>query len=249
MDDDLAGELMNFLLRSQTGDSLQSDALHHVSYSAYDSEQTSEEIVVTCRVTAVFNEVGLKIWEAGWFLAEYILAYPELFRDQCVLELGAGVGFSGLVLATCTRPRQVLLSDYAPNVMQNLRYNVEINSSKYRCPVDVVTLDWDTWQQSDELQPDILLAGDCVYDVAAFPSLVRVLHAFMDKPSDRQRVAIFASTIRNQTTFQAFLDQLEQFEIAYVDVTAEALQAMGPQCFKYANRHQIRLCHLSRAKS
>lgn len=252
VDDDLATELMNFLLRSQTSDSLQSDALHHVSYSAHDSEQPGQEAVVTCRVTAVFNEVGLKIWEAGWFLAEYILAYPELFRDRCVLELGAGVGFSGLVLAACTRPRRVLLSDYAPNVMQNLRYNVEINSSKYRCPVDVVTLDWDTWQpseQGDELQPDILLAGDCVYDVAAFPSLVRVLHAFMDMPSERQRVAIFASTIRNQTTFQAFLDQLEQFEIEYVDVTTEALQVMGPQSFKYANRHQIRLCHLSRAKS
>lgn len=252
VDDDLASELMTFLSHSQMGDSLQSDDLHHVSYSVHDCEKSSEETVVTCRVTAVFNEVGLKIWEAGWFLAEYILAYPEFFRDRCVLELGAGVGFSGLVLAACTRPRRVLLSDYAPNVMQNLRYNVEINSSKYRCPVDVVTLDWDTWQpseQGDELQPDILLAGDCVYDIASFPSLVRVLHAFMDMPSERQRMAIFASTIRNQTTFQAFLDQLEQFEIEYLDVTTEALQAMGQQSFKYVHRDQIRLCHLSRAKS
>lgn len=249
---------------------LSAEDLHHVSYAipaiANQSHPATgnskqEPLVVTCRVASVFNEVGLKIWEAGWYLAEYIITHPHVFTDQTVLELGAGVGFTSLVLAGVAQPKRVLLSDYGSSVMQNLRYNAEINAPHFQCPVDVLTLDWDTWDPSEDeeaeaaLRPDILLAGDCVYDVASFPSLVRVLQVFlgsalpsgatMNKP--RERSAIFAATIRNQKTFQAFLDHLEAFEIAYEDITTQALETMGAQMFPYGNRHEIRLCVLTRA--
>lgn len=260
--DDLVSELMEFVVHAQLGrNTLSAEDMHHVSYTiptpyAVAAALPSSPLVVTCRVASVFNDVGLKLWEAGWFLAEYIITHPEVFTNQTVLELGAGVGFTGLVLAEIARPKHVLLSDYAPNVMQNLRYNVEINADHYQCPVDVVTLDWDTWEPShdEDLRPDILLAGDCVYDVASFPSLVRVLQAFLGLSavaagnSPHERKAIFASTIRNQKTFQAFLDQLAVFEIAYNDITTPALSQMGSkQMFPYANRDQIRLCELTRA--
>jgi predicted nicotinamide N-methyase len=211
-------------------------------------------VVVTCRVASVFNEVGLKLWEAGWLLAEYIIAHESEFCGRKVLELGAGVGFTGMVLACVSRCRRVVLTDYAPNVMQNLRYNVEINSSKFVCPVEVQTLDWDTWLPTDHEaeRPDILLAGDCVYDVAAFPPLMNVLQSFLGSETGStslhpQRVAIFAATIRNQKTFQEFLDQLAAHRIDYVDMTAPAMDEMGGQLFPYPNRDQIRLCRLSRA--
>ncbi|KAF1318575.1 putative methyltransferase, partial [Globisporangium splendens] len=267
--DDLVSELMEYVVYGQLGkNSLSAEDMHHVSFTiptSFAPEEIaatlpSSPLVVTCRVASVFNDVGLKLWEAGWFLAEYIITHPAVFTDKVVLELGAGVGFTGLVLAEITKPKRVLLSDYAPNVMQNLRYNVEVNASRFQCPVDVLTLDWDTWEPSvedEELRPDILLAGDCVYDVASFPSLVRVLQAFLGptttataavEHSARERKAIFASTIRNQTTFQAFLDQLAVFEITYTDITTSALEQMGvKQMFAYENRGQIRLCELTRA--
>lgn len=269
--DELVKELLEFVLHARLGQTtLSSEDLHHVSYAipavpsnaASVSTSKDEPLVVTCRVASVFNEVGLKIWEAGWYLAEYIITHPHVFTDQTVLELGAGVGFTGLVLAGVASPKRVLLSDYGSSVMQNLRYNAEINAPHFQCSVDVVTLDWDTWDPSDgaqdsgdaALRPDILLAGDCVYDVTSFPSLVRVLQAFLGQSSlstetarTRERKAIFAVTIRNQKTFQAFLDQLAVFEIAYEDITTEALATMGKQMFPYSNRHEIRLCELTRA--
>ncbi|KAG7397978.1 hypothetical protein PHYBOEH_011907 [Phytophthora boehmeriae] len=248
-DDELVEALMEFVLNPKMAEeSLNSEAMHHVSYSIPSADSA---LVVTCRVASVFNEVGLKLWEAGWLLAEYAIAHESDFRGRNVLELGAGVGFSGMVLACICPANRVVLTDYAPNVMQNLRYNVEINASKFRCPVDVQTLDWDTWQPTDqdEVRPDILLAGDCVYDVASFPSLMRVLQAFLgnDSGTSSQRVAIFASTIRNQETFQAFLDQLAAHYIEYVDITKPALEKMGEQIYSYPNRDQIRLCRLSRS--
>ncbi|RLN10714.1 hypothetical protein BBJ28_00015981 [Nothophytophthora sp. Chile5] len=239
-DDSLVAALMEFVLNPKLAqDSLSAEDMHHLSYSVPVPDAPS--VVVTCRVASVFNEVGLKLWEAGWMLAEYVLAHDLEFRDKTVLELGAGVGFTGLVLACACRAKRVMLTDYAPNVMQNLRYNVEVNAGKFRCPVEVQVLDWDTWQPDNDVdnQPDVLLAGDCVYDVDSFPSLMRVLQGFLG--SKTQREAIFASTIRNQKTFQAFLDQLETHRIRYVDITATALETMGEQLYAYENREQIRL--------
>lgn len=259
--DELVEELLQFVLHARLGQmTLSAEDLHHVSYAIPVITDKHEPLVVTCRVASVFNEVGLKIWEAGWYLAEYIITHPHVFTNQTVLELGAGVGFTGLVLAGVAKPKRVLLSDYGSSVMQNLRYNAEINAPHFQCPVDVLTLDWDTWDPSEDqgdeaLRPDILLAGDCVYDVANFPSLVRVLQVFLGSPSTtttttdktHERRAIFAATIRNQKTFQAFLDQLKVFEIAYEDITTQALATMGQQMFPYGNRHEIRLCVLTRA--
>ncbi|CAI5741706.1 unnamed protein product [Peronospora destructor] len=249
--DGLMEAFMELVLHSKlVDDSLDAEAMHHVSYTV---PTANSSVIVTCRVASVFNEVGLKLWEAGWFLAEYVIAHTSEFHDRKVLEFGAGVGFTGMVVACVCRSSRVVLTDYAPTVMQNLRYNVEINSNKFICPVEVQTLDWETWQPTDheDERPNILLAGDCVYDVGAFPALMHALQAFFEKGEEStyqqpQRVAIFAATIRNQKTFQEFLDQLAVHLIDYVDITTAATEKIGKQTFSYPNREQIRICRLSR---
>jgi predicted nicotinamide N-methyase len=52
---------------------------------------------------------------------------PELFRGKAVLELGAGAGFSGLCLLRKARPSALQLTDYAPDVLQNLTHNLTIS--------------------------------------------------------------------------------------------------------------------------
>ncbi|DBA02854.1 TPA: hypothetical protein N0F65_006644 [Lagenidium giganteum] len=253
--DDLMGELMVFVLQSKLAqDAISDEDMHHVSFTV-PRPSPAETTVVTCRVATVFNEVGLKIWEAGWFLADYIVAFPEQFRGRVVLELGAGVGLTGLVLAKCrAHPARVVLSDYAPLVMQNLRYNIELNASDLDCPVDAVTLDWEKWEPEEDgdasMRPDILLAGDCVYDVAAFPALMTVLHAFLGNDAGEEgtrREAIFATTVRNKKTFQCFLDQLHQHRIEYDDITESARQRMHQSICIGATEQDIRLCKLYRA--
>ncbi|KAJ0401896.1 hypothetical protein ATCC90586_009018 [Pythium insidiosum] len=263
--DALAEELIQLVSVSSVLDptSLDPDHMHHVTYRVpRQIARTEQDVTVTCRVASVFNEVGLKIWEAGWFLAEYALAHRELFEQRSVLELGAGVGITGIILGKCVAARRLLLSDYAPKVMQNLRYNIEINAQLGRPylahDVAAEVIDWETWQPAEEgsddtIRPDILLAGDCVYDVSTFPSLVRVLHAFLgprqEQPSapSPYREAIFAATIRNQATFEAFLSTLAEHQIMYEDITSASLARMTPEpLFPYENRHQIRLCRLYR---
>ncbi|CAI5734959.1 unnamed protein product [Hyaloperonospora brassicae] len=255
IDDRVVEALMEFVLNKKLrDDSLYAEAMHYVSYTVPTAATTSK--VVTCRVASLLNEVGLRLWEAGWLLAEYVLRHAHDFHDKTVLELGAGVGFTGMALACVCRSSRVVLTDYAPNVLQNLRYNVELNSDKFICPVEVQALDWGTWQRTDRedaVHPDILLAGDCVYDVAAFPAMMHALESFFgeheggDTSQQSQRVAIFAATIRNQKTFQEFLDQLAEHDIDYVDTTTCLTETLEKQTFPYSNRDQIRICRLSRA--
>ncbi|KDO25046.1 hypothetical protein SPRG_09775 [Saprolegnia parasitica CBS 223.65] len=236
--DELMAELMARISNNKSFNNL--DELHHVSYRLRLPNAARND-VITCRVATAHNEVGMKLWEAGFYLAEYGLAHPAAFANKRVIELGAGAGFTGLVLAAnAAPPAHVLVTDYAPVVLQNLRYNVELNAFRgmlSRCLVTTAALDWTNWNWADcETAYDVLIAGDCVYDVRTFPDLMRVLAAFLARP---RTTAIFASTIRNASTFQAFLDQLHAHAIDYVELPCDF-----PALFTYANRDSIRLTEL-----
>ncbi|CAM9234270.1 unnamed protein product [Choristocarpus tenellus] len=114
---------------------------------------------LTCRVVNQDNEVGMRVWEAGRVLAEYCVSRPELFKGRRVLELGAGVGMTGLTIAACCNPSEVVLTDYAPRVLANLRFNAEINRSTLeKCvrgseTVVVRSLDWMDYSSLDTANP------------------------------------------------------------------------------------------------
>jgi hypothetical protein len=80
------------------------------------------------RVYPYHNDVALRLWEAGACLAEYLLQYPSRVAGKHVIELGAGVGLTGLVVAGCCGAKSVHLTDYTEECRANLAYNLEINN-------------------------------------------------------------------------------------------------------------------------
>lgn len=68
--------------------------------------------VLRIRIFPYHNDVALRLWEAGATLAEYFLEYPSLIEGKRVIELGAGVGLTGLVIAGCCGAEHVYLTDY-----------------------------------------------------------------------------------------------------------------------------------------
>jgi hypothetical protein len=54
--------------------------------------------VLAVRTGPFHNDVGLRMWEAGYFLAEFLVKNPHLVADKSVIELGSGVGLTGLVI-------------------------------------------------------------------------------------------------------------------------------------------------------
>eukprot|EP00903_Cladosiphon_okamuranus_P021165 g19441.t1 len=97
-----------------------------------EEEEEEEGAFFSFRVANRDNEVGLRVWEAGRALSEFCLAHSGLLEGKRVLELGAGVGMTGMAVATSCGARQVVLTDYAPKVLSNLEHNVKINHKLLR---------------------------------------------------------------------------------------------------------------------
>jgi len=120
------------------------------------------------------DDVGLQIWGASIIFSDLICSSSltlGLDRDRLgpsprIIELGAGTGLVSLVLSSAL-PRlgfvdpTVISTDYNPQVLENLRSNIEENG----LPVETALLDW----SSPVLDPplnrpaNMLVAADVVY--------------------------------------------------------------------------------------
>ncbi|GMI27296.1 hypothetical protein TeGR_g790 [Tetraparma gracilis] len=173
-----------------------------------------------CRVALRHNDVGMRMWEAGYLLADFIIRYPELVRGRRVVELGAGCGLTGLVAAAIGGCESMLLTDYTDVTLANMKHNVEVNNGWLRaCGVDpakvqVGFLDWghvlaappsapsvspsstSATSIAGLLSADVLIAGDCVYDRSVIPALVFTVRRLLEAVNGA--VAYFATTMTLQ---------------------------------------------------
>ena len=88
--------------------------------------------IIAIRMDKCHNQVGMKTWGAGIYLAEVLHNHPILLESKRVLELGSGVGQTGLIACVNRKPK--------PNYNQNHNSNVDIDS---RVDVDKIP-DMDT---------------------------------------------------------------------------------------------------------
>lgn len=63
---------------------------------------------------------------------------------RTVLELGSGVGLTGITICRSCSPSRFIFSDCHPNVLQRLRNNVRLNglTEQTAPPVSVEEMDW-----------------------------------------------------------------------------------------------------------
>lgn len=74
------------------------DTLNYDSDDDLDVDRDKEGIIlIEHSVSTELNLVGLQVWRGAFLLADYVLSYPDLFKDQTVLELGSGVGLTSIV--------------------------------------------------------------------------------------------------------------------------------------------------------
>ena len=109
----------------------------HISFSVACQQERNREVLLTnisdsnlvgIKVYPHHNDVGVRrIWEAAAALVEYVLQHPELIKGKRVVELGAGVGFTGILLAGLCGPKSVHMTDYTDATLRNLEHNVAVN--------------------------------------------------------------------------------------------------------------------------
>jgi predicted nicotinamide N-methyase len=150
-----------------------SDSIPDANESCYLAFQTRAANVqrLRIRIFPQHNDVALRLWEAGATLAEYLLHDPWLVKGKRVVELGSGVGLTGLVAAGCCGASSVRLTDYTDASLDNLRHNVSMNREWLleQCKEDEVVhdenisagyLDWNAYGDDSNQQPKARLPPD-----------------------------------------------------------------------------------------
>ncbi|KAL1475313.1 hypothetical protein MTO96_019979 [Rhipicephalus appendiculatus] len=146
--------------------------------------------IVTLKEHTAFvigGTTGLTTWQASKFLSEWCLENRHLLRGKRILELGCGIGLTGIV--------------------ENLKWN-----GVTECHARVETLHWGEHESFEErCTADIILGADLVYDPEVVPALVVTLAALLAHGG----TAYIASTIRNPETRALFLSKLDEASLQY----------------------------------
>ncbi|XP_056870422.1 protein-lysine N-methyltransferase EEF2KMT [Takifugu flavidus] len=163
---------------------------------------------------------GLVTWEAALYLAEWALDHQEIFTNRTVLELGSGLGLTGITVCRYCRPSRYIFSDCHPGVLQRLRTNIKLNGLMEETPslVSVEELDWMavTEEQIKQIEADVIIAADVVYDPDVVPSLMKLLSNLLRCSAPQ---VIICSAVRKQETYGGFKQQLEKAGIQHHVIT------------------------------
>lgn len=123
--------------------------------------------------------VGGKVWRGAWLLWRALcdLRMEPAFglKDvKRVLEVGAGAGLVGILLAA-DHGIHVTLSESSRNAAtwQNLRHNVEMNRGAMSGAIEIMELDWADGFTTGTF--DVVIGSDVLYEPHLFGNLLEVM--------------------------------------------------------------------------
>lgn len=184
---------------------------------------------------------GLRTWEAALLLGSFLASEKgqDLIQGKNILELGAGTGMLSILCAKHLGISGVIATDGDEAVVDAIKTNAFLNEEDGAAPfqglIRTAALKWGRYIQASAFAedygleaPDVVLGADVVsqprklpqrapayfsvcqtYDQTGIPSLVSTMRDFLDMKPAAQ--VIIAATIRNESTFQTFLDACSTF--------------------------------------
>ena len=103
------------------------------------------------RVYPYHNDVALRLWEAGGCLTEYFIQNPQLISSKHVVELGAGVGLTGIAISAICHPASMYLTDYTDVCRRNLQHNLDLNhdllEKRYKFDPSLISQGYLEWNE------------------------------------------------------------------------------------------------------
>jgi predicted nicotinamide N-methyase len=196
-------------------------------------KRQAASIVVKQNAGACGQHTGGIVWETSYLLIDYLLSRQS--RLGRTLEVGAGCGLLGQVLAASRLAKKVVLTE-STQVMDNLLQNMERNKAAYQKKGKEIAvglqLDWehperDTEFYPNDLQPhsfDTIIGTDVVFT----PKLVEPLLSTLRLMSHDTTVVYLCLQVRCPDSHRLLLQKAGDHKWAIEDISKEL--ASIPEC-------------------
>lgn len=159
---------------------------------------------------AAAGTTGLRTWEAGLHLGQYLCVNRDLIRNKRVLELGTGTGYIAILCAKYLEAEHVIASDGSDDVINHLSDNLFLNGLQGTDKISPMELKWGhalvgteeaAWNGGRPV--DIVIGADITYDSRLVPALVATMEELVDVC--RGVSIVIAVTERNRKSHDEFL--------------------------------------------
>lgn len=113
----------------------------------------------------------VKIWDASVILGEFLVATKDI-QSKKTLELGAGLGVSGIIAAD--NGYDVTITDYQQDILNFSRISAHLNKlDNVRCQL----LDW---QKPEDLGKfDLIIGSELIYHKKLFEPLINIMKKYL----------------------------------------------------------------------
>ncbi|OOQ87526.1 hypothetical protein PEBR_15402 [Penicillium brasilianum] len=236
--------------------------LSHVKYTApLQSYPTADREVTTIESRGLLlsgGTTGNRTWEAALHLGSFLAspAGDALVRGKRVIELGAGTGFLSLFCARHLGVRGVVASDGEPALIENMRACVPFNyQGDGSFPFYPAMWDWgaplkkteelDSFVEAGDLRFDVALGADLVYDTDIIPPLLSTVRDLFDNYHVKQ--FIVSVILRNEKTFQTFLDGCEKYAFRVEALPFESTPSEEQTGFFHSTNIPLKIYQISKA--
>ncbi|XP_052247351.1 protein N-lysine methyltransferase METTL21D-like isoform X2 [Dreissena polymorpha] len=130
------------------------------------------------------GDVGCVVWDAAIVLAKYFetpdFENGHAWRNKCVVELGAGTGVVGLLVASYGA--KTIMTDLAEFVPL-IEYNIDFNKTLFQMEASAKTLKWGepTVDTPEYRNIDVVIVADCIYYDESLEPLVNTMYDLCSK--------------------------------------------------------------------
>ncbi|KAL2071223.1 hypothetical protein VTL71DRAFT_12458 [Oculimacula yallundae] len=202
-------------------------------------------------ILAAAGTTGLRTWEAGLHLGNYLCSNPDLIRGNSILELGSGTGYLSILCAKYLEAGHVLATDGDDDVVASFSTNFYLNGLQESSRIEGKELKWGhallggedaRWNLGRHV--DIVLGADLTYDPRNIPPLVSTFGDLFELYPNVK--ILIAATVRSEETFAKFPDACKRNGYGFHEVEFGILKGEEQEGPFYSDLAPVRLCMITK---
>ncbi|XP_073224361.1 uncharacterized protein [Cicer arietinum] len=174
-----------------------------------------------------FDLTGQLVWPGAMLMNDYLSKNVEMFQGCSVIELGSGVGITGIL---CHRfCNKVVLTDHNEEVLKIIKKNIELHS----CPenisptsqgLEAEKLEWGNTDQINEILQkhhggfDFVLGADISFQQSSIPLLFDSVRQLLQVKEGRKCKFILAYVSRTKMMDSMIVSEASKFQMQMKEV-------------------------------